>query len=184
MRFPKRTRVPWLESDDLRLHAYKTTMDMKWKDIFECFPDRTPAAVRTRWHMLRGKHPSLHLCRRRGNDDARIDGSAARYDHVASVHGEIEEPYFPSNRPRSSDSFSVRKRKRYEDMDTRFEADAEAAPIAVGSGWLEDGIITDMTPDANATDAQHPNSCVFGGLRHHSKNRSSLAGRWTKRRAG
>ncbi|KAF1979386.1 hypothetical protein BU23DRAFT_563574 [Bimuria novae-zelandiae CBS 107.79] len=57
IRFRKRTRVPWLESDDLRLLAYKKDMDMEWKDIFEHFPDRTPGAVRTRWHMLRRNDP-------------------------------------------------------------------------------------------------------------------------------
>jgi hypothetical protein len=53
----KRTRVPWLEPDDLRLLAYRKNMDMEWKDIFELFPDRTPGAVRTRWHMLHGNDP-------------------------------------------------------------------------------------------------------------------------------
>ncbi|KAH8708423.1 hypothetical protein GQ44DRAFT_731613 [Phaeosphaeriaceae sp. PMI808] len=55
MRSRQRTRVPWLKSDDLRLLAYRDNMDMEWKDIFKRFPDRTPGAVRTRWHMLRGR---------------------------------------------------------------------------------------------------------------------------------
>ncbi|KAF2786132.1 hypothetical protein K505DRAFT_368487 [Melanomma pulvis-pyrius CBS 109.77] len=56
--FRKRTRVPWLESDDLRSLAYGKNMDMEWKDIFELFPDRTPGAVWTLWHMLRENDPS------------------------------------------------------------------------------------------------------------------------------
>ncbi|KAF2808300.1 uncharacterized protein BDZ99DRAFT_51469 [Mytilinidion resinicola] len=55
MRFRKRTYVLWLESDELRWLAYKKDMDMEWKDIFELFLDRTPGAVRTRWHILQGK---------------------------------------------------------------------------------------------------------------------------------
>ncbi|KAF2817575.1 uncharacterized protein BDZ99DRAFT_19149 [Mytilinidion resinicola] len=55
MRFRKRTRVPWLESDDQRLLAYRNNMAMEWKDIFELFPDRTPGAVRMRWHTLQKK---------------------------------------------------------------------------------------------------------------------------------
>ncbi|KAF2177361.1 hypothetical protein K469DRAFT_375375 [Zopfia rhizophila CBS 207.26] len=51
----KRTRVPWLESDERRLLAYKNKMGMKWDDIFPCFPDRTPGAVQARWHILQGK---------------------------------------------------------------------------------------------------------------------------------
>lgn len=50
--FCQQTRVPWLESDELRLRAYRNDMDMEWKDIFDLFPDRTPGAVRTRWHTL------------------------------------------------------------------------------------------------------------------------------------
>ena len=52
MRSRWRTHVPWLESDDLRLLAYRDNMDMEWKDIFKCFPGRTPGAVRTRFHTL------------------------------------------------------------------------------------------------------------------------------------
>jgi hypothetical protein len=47
----RRTRIPWLPSDDQRLIAYNK-MNMKWKEIFERFPDRTPGAVRTRSHTL------------------------------------------------------------------------------------------------------------------------------------
>lgn len=57
MRSHKRTHVPWLKSDELRLLAYKKHMDMEWEDIFKHLPDRTPGAVRTRWHMLRGNDP-------------------------------------------------------------------------------------------------------------------------------
>ncbi|KAF2804376.1 uncharacterized protein BDZ99DRAFT_502583 [Mytilinidion resinicola] len=55
MRFRQRTRVPWFESDNLRLLSYRKNMTMGWKDIFKLFPDPTPGAVRTRWHMLQGK---------------------------------------------------------------------------------------------------------------------------------
>ena len=51
----RRTRVPWLESDEQRLLAYRNDMEMEWTDIFELFPNRTEGAVRTRWHMLQGK---------------------------------------------------------------------------------------------------------------------------------
>lgn len=105
-------------------------------------------------------------CRRQGKDNTSIDGSAAWYNHVALVHGEVEGPYSPSHRPRSPDSFSddgsrqkisTRKRKRdEEDIEAEFEVDAEAAAIAVGSDWLEDVMImtdtTGTTPDA-ATDS-------------------------------
>lgn len=49
IRSRKRTHVPWLESDDLRLLAYGKYMDMEWKDIFELFPDRTPRVLS--WHV-------------------------------------------------------------------------------------------------------------------------------------
>ena len=55
MRFRKRKRVPWLESDDLRLLKHRNNMAMEWKEIFKRFPDRTSGAVRTRYHMLQGK---------------------------------------------------------------------------------------------------------------------------------
>ncbi|KAF2175216.1 hypothetical protein K469DRAFT_766787 [Zopfia rhizophila CBS 207.26] len=51
-----RTREPWSESDEQRLFAYKSKMDMKWNDIFCRFPDRTPGAVRARWQILQGKY--------------------------------------------------------------------------------------------------------------------------------
>jgi hypothetical protein len=51
----KRTRNPWSELDEQRLLAYKGKMGMKWEEIFEQFPDRTPGAIRTRWHMLSAK---------------------------------------------------------------------------------------------------------------------------------
>ncbi|KAF2812762.1 uncharacterized protein BDZ99DRAFT_518575 [Mytilinidion resinicola] len=57
MRFRKRKRVPWLESDDLRLLAYRNDMAMDWKSIFKLFPDRTPGAVQMRSHMLQRKSP-------------------------------------------------------------------------------------------------------------------------------
>jgi hypothetical protein len=59
MRFRPRMRVPWLESDDLRLLAYRNDMAMEWKDIFKLFPDRTPGAVRMRSHMLQGKRSTV-----------------------------------------------------------------------------------------------------------------------------
>jgi hypothetical protein len=55
MRFRPRTRVPWLESDDLRLLTYRNNMAMDWKKIFKLSPDRTPGAIRTRCNMLQGK---------------------------------------------------------------------------------------------------------------------------------
>ncbi|KAF2806405.1 uncharacterized protein BDZ99DRAFT_479661 [Mytilinidion resinicola] len=61
MRFRPRTRVSWLQSDDLRLLTYRNNMAMEWKKIFELFPDRTPGAIRTRYHMLQGKS-SIAMC--------------------------------------------------------------------------------------------------------------------------
>lgn len=31
----------------------KDKMGMPWKDIFKRFPDRTPGAVKVRWHIAR-----------------------------------------------------------------------------------------------------------------------------------
>jgi hypothetical protein len=55
MRFRQRTRVPWLQSDDLRLLACRNEMAVEWKEIFKKFPDRTSSAVRARWYMLQRK---------------------------------------------------------------------------------------------------------------------------------
>ncbi|KAF2176313.1 hypothetical protein K469DRAFT_28909 [Zopfia rhizophila CBS 207.26] len=55
MRLRKRTRLPWLESDEQRLRSYKDKMGMTWEAIFLRFPDRTPGAVRARWHALKGE---------------------------------------------------------------------------------------------------------------------------------
>jgi hypothetical protein len=55
IRFRRRTRVPWLESDDLRLLASRKKMGMEWEKIFKLFPNRTRGAVRTRYHTLQGK---------------------------------------------------------------------------------------------------------------------------------
>ncbi|KAF2815598.1 uncharacterized protein BDZ99DRAFT_470961 [Mytilinidion resinicola] len=75
MPFRKRTRVPWLESDDQRLLAYRNNMAMEWKDIFKRFPDRTPGApsakddrVTTRTHLLTARsinpRPKVYLPKR------------------------------------------------------------------------------------------------------------------------
>jgi hypothetical protein len=50
-----RTRAPWSKSDEQRLLAYKCKMSMEWEEIFPQFPNRTPGAVRARWHALQGK---------------------------------------------------------------------------------------------------------------------------------
>jgi hypothetical protein len=55
MRLHKKTRLPWLESDEQRLLSYKNKMGMVWGDIFERFPDRTPGAIRSRYRMLAAK---------------------------------------------------------------------------------------------------------------------------------
>lgn len=55
MHLRKRTRVPWLESDEQRLQSYKDKMSMEWDDIFSRFLDRTPGAVKARWYILQGK---------------------------------------------------------------------------------------------------------------------------------
>ncbi|KAF2193642.1 hypothetical protein K469DRAFT_239852 [Zopfia rhizophila CBS 207.26] len=54
-----RTREPWSKSDEQRLLAYKSKMDMKWNDIFCRFPDRTPGAVRARWQILQQRRNGL-----------------------------------------------------------------------------------------------------------------------------
>ncbi|KAF2193631.1 hypothetical protein K469DRAFT_712418 [Zopfia rhizophila CBS 207.26] len=51
-----RTREPWSKSDEQRLLAYKSKMDMKWNDIFCRFLNRTLGAVRACWHILQGKY--------------------------------------------------------------------------------------------------------------------------------
>ncbi|KAF2178266.1 hypothetical protein K469DRAFT_334460 [Zopfia rhizophila CBS 207.26] len=55
VRLRKRTRLPWLESDEQRLCSYKEKMGMKWDEIFPLFPDRTPGAVQVRWYALQEK---------------------------------------------------------------------------------------------------------------------------------
>ncbi|KAF2184240.1 hypothetical protein K469DRAFT_179548 [Zopfia rhizophila CBS 207.26] len=55
VRLRKRTRLPWLESDEQRLRSYKEKMGMTWDDIFPLFPDRTPGAVQARWYALQEK---------------------------------------------------------------------------------------------------------------------------------
>jgi len=55
IRCRQRTREPWLESDEERLLSYKDKMGMKWKDICKRLPDRSPGAVKLRYHMLRKK---------------------------------------------------------------------------------------------------------------------------------
>jgi len=52
-----KTRMPWEPVDEQRLLAYKKE-DKSWDWSFSKFPGRTPAAVRTRWNMvrLRGEH--------------------------------------------------------------------------------------------------------------------------------
>jgi hypothetical protein len=52
MRSHNQTRLLWLESDKQRLLSYKNKMGMGWADIFERFPNRTPGAIRLRYHML------------------------------------------------------------------------------------------------------------------------------------
>lgn len=47
-----RKNIPWDDIDEQRLVAYKKE-DMSWNWIFQKFPTRTPAAVRTRWNMVR-----------------------------------------------------------------------------------------------------------------------------------
>jgi len=47
-----RKNIPWDAIDEQRLLAYKKE-EMSWRVIFQKFPTRTPAAVRTRWNMVR-----------------------------------------------------------------------------------------------------------------------------------
>lgn len=49
----QQTRVPWLESDEERLLAYKDNMGMEWKDICKRFPERSPGAIQLRYYTLR-----------------------------------------------------------------------------------------------------------------------------------
>jgi hypothetical protein len=51
-RHSPRTHIAWPPSDEARLLSYKDKQGMEWKEIFERFPDRTPGAVRTRYHKL------------------------------------------------------------------------------------------------------------------------------------
>lgn len=45
----KNTRIPWLESDEVLLLLLKDKQDMKWKEIYKRFLDRTPPAVKVRY---------------------------------------------------------------------------------------------------------------------------------------
>jgi hypothetical protein len=45
----KRTRIPWLESDEGLLLSLKDKQSMEWKEIYKRFPDRTPGAVQVRY---------------------------------------------------------------------------------------------------------------------------------------
>jgi hypothetical protein len=47
-----RKNVPWEDLDEQRLLAYMKE-EKSWKWIFPKFPGRTPAAIRTRWNMIR-----------------------------------------------------------------------------------------------------------------------------------
>jgi hypothetical protein len=49
-----RKNTQWDAIDEQRLLAYKKE-DKSWSWIFQKFPTRTPAAVRTRWNMVRPK---------------------------------------------------------------------------------------------------------------------------------
>ena len=49
-----RKHSPWLTLDEQRLLAYKKE-GKSWRWIFGKFPTRTPAAVRTRWTMVRAR---------------------------------------------------------------------------------------------------------------------------------
>jgi hypothetical protein len=50
--YEKRTRVPWLESDEVLLLSLKDKQGMKWKELCKRFPNRTPGAVQARYSML------------------------------------------------------------------------------------------------------------------------------------
>jgi hypothetical protein len=54
----KRTRKPWLESDEMLLLSLKDKQGMDWKEICKRFPDRTPPAVQVRYYMLHKKDNS------------------------------------------------------------------------------------------------------------------------------
>jgi hypothetical protein len=56
MRYRERTREPWLDSDEKRLLSYKNEMGMEWKDVCECFPDRSAGAVKLHYYTLRKKN--------------------------------------------------------------------------------------------------------------------------------
>lgn len=47
----------WNQIDEQRLRAYKKEKK-SWRWIFDKFPDRTPAAVRTRWTIVQRKEYS------------------------------------------------------------------------------------------------------------------------------
>ncbi|KAF2691378.1 hypothetical protein K458DRAFT_425371 [Lentithecium fluviatile CBS 122367] len=53
--YGQRTRIPWLESDELRLLSLKDEQKMEWKEICKRFPDRSPGAVKVRYYMLHKK---------------------------------------------------------------------------------------------------------------------------------
>ncbi len=48
-----RKHVNWLGSNEERLLSYKDKMKMDWHNIYSHFPDRTPGAVKLRYHILR-----------------------------------------------------------------------------------------------------------------------------------
>ncbi|KAF1354274.1 hypothetical protein EJ07DRAFT_158670 [Lizonia empirigonia] len=53
--YRQRTRIPWLESDEVLLLSLKDKQGMEWKEIYKRFPDRTPGAVQVRYYMLHKK---------------------------------------------------------------------------------------------------------------------------------
>jgi hypothetical protein len=53
-RLSTRKHSPWSTLDEQRLLAYKKEGE-SWRWIFRKFPTRTPAAVRTRWTMVRAR---------------------------------------------------------------------------------------------------------------------------------
>jgi hypothetical protein len=53
--YGQRTRIPWLESDELRLLSLRDEQKMEWKEIYERFPGRSHGAVKVRYYMLHKK---------------------------------------------------------------------------------------------------------------------------------
>lgn len=54
--YSKQTRIPWLESEEMRLLSFRDTQGMEWKEICKRFPDRTPGAVKVRYYGLQKKY--------------------------------------------------------------------------------------------------------------------------------